>query len=316
MGLRLGLMAALVILGVHYLLPVHSAVLAFVSNRDGHQEIYLLDIGRNLLYNLTQHAAQDDSPTWSPDGTQIAFWSNRNAQAGIYIMDVYSGAVRRLPLSAGATATNLAWSPDGTRLAFANHFSNQDTIYIVDADCRENCDNRVRRIVNLDANDTAPTWSPDGRELAYVSNWAWSSSWQVFLVGADGGNARELTRAGMFSAWPTWSPDGELIAFSSQRREARGWQIYVIKAECAGLLRVRCAAQRLTDAHDARGLAWSPDGRWIAFSSEFNGMRDIYLLDVTCIRVQDEAVRVDGEGCALRRLTQHPAYDIAPAWQP
>ena len=298
-------------------LPVQQmASLAFVSNRDGNQEIYLLDSTHNLFYNLTKNPAQDDYPVWSPDGTRLVFWSNRGTRPGLYITEIYTGRTQRLLNRQVTTTTGLSWSEDGSQLVFGDRSTGDDELYVLDMTCGLlPCDEPTRLLSNVEIDDASPQWSPDGQWLVFVSNWKLESSWQIYTVNENGENLRQLTRAETYSFWPTWSPDGRLIAFISNRDQ--GWQVYVMRAECASLLRVNCAAQPLTDGMSiARGLSWSPDGAWIAFSSEQANNRDLYVVDTTCIHLDGDHLQVDAASCQTERLTHDGAYDIYPIWQP
>ncbi len=317
--IRLGLPLMIAVLLMCAVFGLPSNVLAFVSSRDGNQEIYLLDVRHRIQLNLTRHLAQDDSPTWSPDGTHLAFWSNRDARAGIYLMDIYTGEVRSLDIDSASSATGLQWSPDGQYLAFSSASGGDVDIYIAQLTCDElmTCDSITQRIINFDADDTSPEWSPDSTQLAFVSNWKWKGTLQVYVANRNGTNIRPLTRARTYSFWPAWSPDGSTIAFVSNRENAVGWQIYLMKADCASILRVNCIAQRVTSNYTvSRGLDWSPDGRRIAFSSDSSNEHNIFMVDVSCVSYVDNQLVVDFPACHSDQLTDHRGFNLHPAWQP
>src|ERR1044071_679511 len=119
------------------------------------------------LVRLTNNNALDDGPTWSPDGSRIAFWSNRDGKADIYLMNTDGSNVKRL-------TDNLSddfgpkWSPDGSQIAFASNrdhanFYNFD-IYVMNAD-----GSNVRKIVDDPEYDAEPRWSPDGKKILFVT---------------------------------------------------------------------------------------------------------------------------------------------------
>ena len=89
----------------------------FVSPGDDNGEIYCMDADGGTLINLTRHPSDDRLPAWSPDGSHIAFVSDRNYGRHIYLVDAYAGLhLTRLPWPAWEAAP--AWSPDGSRIAF------------------------------------------------------------------------------------------------------------------------------------------------------------------------------------------------------
>ena len=89
--------------------------LAFVSNRDGNPEIYVVD--GKAVENLTQHEGLDLSPAWSHGGRRIAFVSNRDGQNDIYILELTDGTLRRLTERGDVLTSSLSWSPDDRWLA-------------------------------------------------------------------------------------------------------------------------------------------------------------------------------------------------------
>ena len=95
------------------------AQVAFMSERDGNKEVYVLGADGRTLRNLTNHSADDWTPSWSPDGNRIAFMSNRDNNNEIYVMDADGGDPRRLtvhPRSDGSPS----WSPSGRHIVFVS----------------------------------------------------------------------------------------------------------------------------------------------------------------------------------------------------
>ena len=88
--------------------------IAFVSERDGNREIYVMSADGSAVRRLTDHPAADVYPAWSPDGARIAFVSERDGNADIYVMNADGTAPQRLTNSPAEEAFP-AWSPDGAR---------------------------------------------------------------------------------------------------------------------------------------------------------------------------------------------------------
>jgi len=127
--------------------------IAFMSDRDGNREIYLMRADGTGLVNLTNNPADDEGPVWSPNGSEILFESTRDG-GSVYEMNADGSGVNRL-LSTGGDA--LAWSPDGTKIAFDFHDGNFG-IYVMNAD-----GSGLTRLASNAAGDDA---SPPGRPMA------------------------------------------------------------------------------------------------------------------------------------------------------
>lgn len=104
--------------------------LAFHSDRAGNYDIYAIAPAGGELINLTAHPAQDKWPAWSPDGTRLAFASNRDGDFEIYVLE--GGPIRQLTDDPGLD-TWPCWSPDGNRLAFTSHRDGNYEVYLTDA---------------------------------------------------------------------------------------------------------------------------------------------------------------------------------------
>jgi TolB protein len=151
--------------------------IAFVSTRDGQQELYVADLvfpvpaggegkgeGVKNIKRLTSEVAADNNPSWSPDGKQLAFASHRNGNWEIYVMNADGSKVRRLT-SNPAMDYWPAWSPDGKRIAFTSNRDGNYEIYVMNADGTDQ-----RNLTQHPGQDNHATWSPDGKRVAWVSN--------------------------------------------------------------------------------------------------------------------------------------------------
>jgi Tol biopolymer transport system component len=116
----------------------------------------LRDLGENAdgagVLNLTNNPATDSDPAWSPDGSLIAFTSNRGGTFEIYVMRSNGANPRRLTRDGGGQP---CWSPDGSKIAFINRYLDNADIFVMDSD--------GNNVVNLTKNqvyDVQPVWSP------------------------------------------------------------------------------------------------------------------------------------------------------------
>ncbi len=219
--------------------------LAFVSDRDGHDDIWSMNSDGSDPVNLTPDEAKDHSPAWSPDGEWIAFASVRDSLYWeIYLMRPDGSEVRRLTWWDDASDLWPSWSPDGTRLVFASKRDGNWEIYIMDRDGAN-----LVRLTDHPADDTNPAWSPDGGRIAFVSTR--DGFPDIYIMPVVGGEAVNITQAPFSSEHgPTWSPDGGRIAFYSDRDG--DWDIYVMAADGSNPVKLT------GDAGNDQVPAWRP----------------------------------------------------------
>ena len=198
--------------------------LAFLSYRDGNGDIYVMRIddtadgqfpGENAL-RLTDDAATDANPVWSPDGTRLAFVSVRDGNQEIYLVDGPSrraadaarGNLPSTPINLTRNPSNdwgPVWSPDGTRIAFESWRDNNRDIYVINVSASSGAAQRIAS----EYDDMQPAWSPDGHQIAFVS---WHSGRSdIYVVDVDAalsGSAapRRLTNSPYEDQSPTWRP--------------------------------------------------------------------------------------------------------------
>ena len=210
-------------------------------------EIYVMDADGGNRENLTSHPVHDMDPDWSPDGTKIAFISNRNGgEYQIYVMDADGKNQTRLT-DGPREKRDPDWSPDGGKIAFTvrdliNH------IEVMDADG----DNRA--VLERDA--LVPSWSPDGGKIAFVSGRDGGS--EIYVIGADGQGLERLTDDFLGGHSLSFSPDGRRIASDSTHGEF--YHIYVMGAD--GKNRKWLTHNQEHNFHPT----WSPDGKAIAYA--------------------------------------------------
>ncbi len=262
--------------------------------------IYVMNADGSELKRLTYNNAFEDGPSWSPDGTKIAFASKRDGNLEIYVMNA-DGSEQINLTNNPARDSCPCWSPDGKKIAFASERDGNFEIYIMNADGSEQ--KRLTSNPGLKRNlalDHTPSWSPDGKKIAFHS--LRDGNFEIYVMNADGSEQINLTNNPAGDSCPCWSPDGKKIAFGSRRD--RNSDIYVMNADGS-------EQKRLTNNPGRDwGPSWSPDGKKIAFeSSEDIGNTKIYVMNT------------DGSG--RKNLTNNlgldgnnPVMDGAPSWSP
>ena len=183
--------------------------------------------GSNAVRLLTS-AVQDNSPAWSPDGTQIAF----SRDVDIYVMDADGSNLLQLTsnvLGSAPADSVPAWSPDGTEIAFMRAFTNTNIeIFKINAN-----GGTPEQLTFNGVNSRFPNWSPDGTEIAFDRGPAGTA--QIWRMDTDGMNQVQITSA-PGDQNPAWSPDGAQIAFTrfDFSPPSRPSDIYVMNADGSG----------------------------------------------------------------------------------
>jgi Tol biopolymer transport system component len=275
--------------------------IAFGSVRDSNNhDIYTMDSDGSNETRLTTHLAYDDQPAWSPDGTKLAFITDRDGNFEIYTMTSVGGAQTRLTNNPAGDGFP-AWSPDGSKIAFVRgNLRNPSTfeIFVMNADGG----NQVQ-LTNDSVIDGVPSWSPDGSKIVFMSGGSSvfdPKSFEIYVINADGSNRTRLTNNSIVDGQPSYSPDGTKILFGSgNAMSPEGIEIYVMNAN--GTNPTRLTNNSVTDGFPT----WSQDGTRIVFargSIAAETAVELYIMNA--------------DGSNQTKLTTNSALDWFPDWQP
>ncbi|MFM8900283.1 MAG: Tol-Pal system beta propeller repeat protein TolB [Burkholderiales bacterium] len=199
------------------------------------------------------------SPSWSPDGRELAYVSFEKQKAVVYTQVIASGQRSELVNFRGTNSAP-AWAPDGQSLAVTLSREGGSQIFIVNRQGEV-----LRRLTNSGAIDTEATFSPDGKQIYFVSDRGGSP--QVYRTSVSGGNAERVTFNGSYNISPALSPDGRNLAYIS--RVGGAFRLHVMDLGSG-------AVRALTDTSDDERPSFSPNGRLIVYASRAQG-RDVLM---------------------------------------
>jgi TolB protein len=316
-------MRVIALLGMMFLLPVSAAMaqptavspfprgltgtLVFQSdvktdsNPRGHVKIYTIDLSTGRIVPLTREGDWgDEQPRWSPDGTRIAFKSNRGGSYNLFVMNADGGNVVRLTNHAG-NDHDPVWTPDGESLIFA---SDRDRgIGRADLYRLWLADGHVDRLTNFfQGYAFMPSVSPDGNWVAFVATTfafegGYTNQIHVLEIATLQTWPFDVTGPG---CWPNWSPDGQSIAHVHLAKEPSNIQVVSSFGD---------APQPLPGEGSRWHYYpdWSPDGKLLAISTspEHHQGED-----------WDLAISDPSRVMPLQRLTTGAGNDRLPDWRP
>jgi Tol biopolymer transport system component len=216
---------------------------AFVSDRDGNQEIYLVDVDGSGLRNLTNSPANEDHPRFFPDG-RVAFTSFD--EGAIFVVNADGSGRERLPTVTGGPPLSFAISPAGDR--FAAQAPAFNGMVIADLDGTVLAFTDLLPPLGGDQTGGTPMFSPDGRSIIYSSEEIdlEPSNANVQRLSIDGPTWERLTDEPTDELDPVFSPDGRRIAFSrGTAGDPASFEVFVMDAD--GANPTRLTAGRVAD---------------------------------------------------------------------
>jgi dipeptidyl aminopeptidase/acylaminoacyl peptidase len=314
--------------------------------------IWLVDTAGGAPRRFTTGPKRDTAPRWSPDGSRLAFVSERvpKQKAQLYVMPADGGEPMRLTdLRNGVT--HPVWSPDSTRLAFVSRvggwqepedeaerqkskparvitalkykynsegfiYDRRPHIFVVSAD-----GGPPQQLTDGDFADGDPAWAPDGSALAFTSarheDRDYDNAADVWLIPATGGEPQRLTDTAGPVSLPVFAPDGRTIAFLGHRyRHDAGRNMRVFTVPVAGGLPT-CLTPDLDRTclpfFSSIAPQWSADGAWITFAVEDQGDVPIYRVRAAGDLMPERLITGERQVTGLSRSQDGSQYAFTAA---
>jgi len=259
--------------------PENSLFRLEKADYDGARPQTLLESGEPIM-----------SPSWSPNGQDVAYVSFETDLPRIYIQNIATGQRRQITNYPNINSSPV-WSPDGTKLAMVLSKDGSPDIYVQDLN-----NNQLIRITDHPAIDTEPSWTPDGRHIVFMSDRTGQPQIYQMELGANSYNVERLTYDCFQCAKAKFLPDGlNLVHVRRETRQSPTYQIAILNIETLRVI-------TLTGTSLDESPSVAPNGSMIMYATKFNGRG---VLD---------AVSIDGR--VKFRLPSSQGDVREPSWSP
>ena len=225
------------------------------------------------------------SPSWSPDGTKVAYVSFEQKKPVVYVQNLITRARTVVANEKGSNSAP-SWAPSGNKLAVALSKSGNTQVYTVNVD-----GSNLQRVSNSSGIDTEPQWSADGSSIYFTSDR--SGGPQIYRMNPDGSDVKRVTFGGSYNISPRISSDGKTLAYISRRDG--NFQLFVLDLASG-------QEQRLSDTTDDESPSFAPNGKYIMYATRAAGRKSLAVVSV--------------DGRVKQRLTTQAGNIKEPTWGP
>jgi TolB protein len=242
---------------------VFATRITYVNKENGRYSLQVADADGFNAQTVVSSKEPLISPSWSPDGTKLAYVSFEKKKPVIFVQSLLSGQRIVLANFKGNNSAP-AWSPDGTKLAIVLTYSANSQIYVINAD-----GTGLQQVSFSNGIDTEPEWSPDGSSIYFTSNRGGGP--QIYRMPASGGDAKRVTFEGSYNVSPHLSTDGKLLTFIKQTPSG-------FKAALQDLATGQ--VQTLSDTTQDESPSFAPNGRMILYATSIGGKGSLAAVSV------------------------------------
>ena len=268
--------------------------IAFISDKSGHKELYMMDYDGENIVKLTNRKNIVLLPAWSPDGTKILFSSyttheNNKQNLDLFSLDLETKEAKTISNRKGLNMGG-AFSPDGRSIAATLSLNTgRPNIYMMNED-----GSHPKLVIQSYESDFSPAYSPDGKKLLFVSTRKGNPHLFIKDLSNREGEARRLTFAGHYNAAPKWSAAANRIVFAG---ELDGhFDLFDIDPKGFVINRLT----KILDKGDNEHPSWSLNGRHIVFYSTRERKSNIYI--------------ITADGSLEKKITDNFGNCTTPTW--
>jgi TolB protein len=262
------------------------------------KEIFTADIDGHNVAKMTDDGSVLLRPTWSPEGSRLAFSSYQKRNPDLYMIDTKTKK-RWLMLNLPGLNAAPSWSPNGNEIALVLSKDLNSEIYSFTKN------RKLRRLTRHYSIDTSPCWSPDGSKIVFASDRSGSGFPQIYIMDSSKGDENPVTRISFNSSHndnPVWSPNGDKIAYASKVGENFQIKIYDVKERKTFIF--------TTGNADREEPSWSPDGSFLIFQETRNNRSHLAIKRLGGTKIR-RFVPKGGGGILGNSLGE-----FHPAWSP
>ena len=233
---------------------IFSTRIAYVTKNAQRFTLWVADADGENAQSALASPEPIISPSWSPNGAQLAYVSFESRKPVIYAHDVASGKRQLLANFRGSNSAP-AWSPDGRQIVATLSRDGGSQLYAIDANGGE-----PKRLTQSESIDTEPAFSADGKSIYFVSDRGGAP--QIYRMGASGGSAERVTFSGTYNISPAISPDGKYLAYIS--RIGGAFKLHLMEL-------ANSAVTSITDTSADESPSFAPNSRLIVYATQQQG---------------------------------------------